>query len=237
MRNLKLAIALCASLIVAACPAIAQTPNITGNTFQTGQAGKTAQGVVFMCINAQGKAVPSDAAGTNCPGGGGGGGGAVTIANGADAALGSTTDAPASVPASTTAATLEALMKALLNVAAAPPAIGAASGGISVKTLAALTNTAIAVKASAGQVFSGQCSNSDTTHWAYLQIFNVAAASVTMGTTPPADFVGIPPGANAGFALSLVGEQYSTAISAGAASTSTGGTAPTTALDCTVKFN
>jgi len=44
-----------------------------------------------------------------------GGGGAATIANGADIAEGSTTDAPAAVPTSATAATTIALLKALNN--------------------------------------------------------------------------------------------------------------------------
>jgi hypothetical protein len=151
--------------------------------------------------------------------------------------IGTTADAPCTLPATTTPCTQTAIQKAFANAANSPTPLGSASGGISTKTLAALTSTAIAVKAAAGQVYSGQCSNADATHWAYLQIFNVAAASVTMGTTAPTKFVGIPPASNAGFAYSLVGLQYSTAISAGAASTSTGGTAPTTTLDCTVDYN
>jgi len=151
-------------------------------------------------------------------------------ADGWDTAEGTTTST--ACPVSGTATVVGCLRSAVNN----PVTLGSASGGISTKTLAALTNTAIAVKAAAGQVYSAQCSNSDATHWAYIQIFNVAAASVTMGTTAPTKFVGIPPASNAGFTFSLVGDQYSTAISAGAASTSTGGTAPTTAIDCTVDF-
>lgn len=117
------------------------------------------------------------------------------------------------------------------------PTLGSASGGTSVKTLAALSNTAVAVKASAGQVFRVQCYNPDASAKAYIQIFNVAAASVTMGSTAPNDFIGVAAGTSAGFTRNLVGDQYSTAISAGAASTATGGTAPTTALDCTVSYN
>lgn len=48
-------------------------------------------------------------------GGGGGGGGAITIANGADVALGSTTDAPAASPTTTAAATVTALLKQIAN--------------------------------------------------------------------------------------------------------------------------
>lgn len=47
---------------------------------------------------------------------GGGGGGAVTIANGADVAAGSTTDSPCTLPATTTACTQIALSKAIGNV-------------------------------------------------------------------------------------------------------------------------
>ncbi len=46
---------------------------------------------------------------------GGGGGGAVTIANGADVALGTTTDSPASTPTTGSAATTIALLKAIAN--------------------------------------------------------------------------------------------------------------------------
>src|SRR6185312_15049380 len=130
---------------------------------------------------------------------------------------GSPTDAPCTLPATTAACSQTAVEKAIANGANSAVPIGSASGGMSIKTLAALTNTAIAVKASAGQVYKVQCSNTDATHWAFIQLFNVAAASVTMGTTAPADFVGIPPASNAGFSFSLVGDQYSTAISAGAA--------------------
>lgn len=49
------------------------------------------------------------------PNGGGSGGGAATIANGADTAEGSTTDAPATVPTTASAATTIALLKALNN--------------------------------------------------------------------------------------------------------------------------
>lgn len=132
---------------------------------------------------------------------------------------------------------LNAQLSSLITGVAAPPTLGSASGGWTLKTLAALTNTAIAVKASAGQVGDYACTNTDATHWAYIQIFNLAAASVTMGSTAPADFLGIPPGQTAGISKNLVGWQYGVAISAGAASTSTGGTAPTTAIDCRLGYN
>lgn len=56
-----------ATLVAAAfvsAAAVAQTPNITGNTFQTQQAGKTVQGMVGMCIDASNNAVPCGSGGT-----------------------------------------------------------------------------------------------------------------------------------------------------------------------------
>ena len=66
------------------------------------------------------------ATGVACTNASGGGGGAVTIANGADVALGSTTDAAATVPTSVTAATTIALLKALNNTAASAIPAGTA---------------------------------------------------------------------------------------------------------------
>ncbi len=54
-----------------------------------------------------------------------GGGGAVTVANGADVALGSTTDAVAATPTSGTAATTISLLKALTNAMVAATPAGA----------------------------------------------------------------------------------------------------------------
>lgn len=59
---------------------------------------------------------------------GGGGGGAVTIANGADVALGSTTDSPCAVPTSATPCTLSAVVKALTNTAAGPGKVSGSYG-------------------------------------------------------------------------------------------------------------
>src|ERR1700722_16884175 len=102
MRKLFLAVL---AVIALAWPAHAQD-----HSFPT-PGNATVGGAVIMCLNAQGQAEPATAAGT-CIGGGGGGGGAATIANGADVAEGSTTDAPCTLPASGTACTMEALAKA-----------------------------------------------------------------------------------------------------------------------------
>lgn len=52
------------AFVLSVTSAIAQTPNVTGNTFQTGQAGKTVQGVVDMCVNGSNVAVPCGTGGT-----------------------------------------------------------------------------------------------------------------------------------------------------------------------------
>lgn len=104
------------------------------------------------------------------------------------------------------------------------------------KLLNGLSNSATAVKATGGQVAKVYCYNPNASV-AYIQIYNVAAASVIVGTTPPAQSYGIPPTNAAGFVLPLGGDYYSSAISAAATTTATGGSAPGTALDCNISYN
>jgi hypothetical protein len=102
-----------------------------------------------------------------------------------------------------------------------------ANGG---DTYTALTNSAQAVKGSAGQLGGYICYNPNTSV-AYVIIYNVAAASVTVGTTTAQMIVPIPPSCMAHIEFT-VGIPFSTAISVAAATTAGGNTAPTTALDC-----
>lgn len=96
--------ALCA--LVVAAPANAQL----ATTVASCGAASLSLGVPY--------ALMQDQTGKLCvSGAGGGGGGAVTVANGADTAEGSTTDAPCTLPASTTACTMEAVAKAIANAA------------------------------------------------------------------------------------------------------------------------
>jgi hypothetical protein len=117
----------------------------------------------------------------------------------------------------------------------AAPAIGT-SGGITPLKLNALGNTAVAIKASAGQLFLLQCGNTNASE-AYVQVYNIAQGSVTVGTSTPTLSIPIAATSTGGFALSLVGLQFATAISAAATTTATGGTGPGTALDCNVGYN
>lgn len=104
------------------------------------------------------------------------------------------------------------------------------------KLLNGLSNTAVAIKASAGQLAKLYCYNPNSSV-AYIQVYNVAAASVTVGTTTPLQSYGIPATQAAGFSLAFGGDTYTTAISAAATTAATNGTAPSTAVDCNVTYN
>lgn len=94
----------------------------------------------------------------------------------------------------------------------------------------ALTNSAQAIKASAGSLGGWFIYNPNSVA-AYVQLYNTAAASVTVGTTNPLFMITIPPGsaANAEFSMGIA---FSNAgWSAAATSTAGGNGALTTALD------
>lgn len=111
----------------------------------------------------------------------------------------------------------------------------ATTGGWTLHEDDALTNTAVAIKASGGQLGKLYCYNPNASV-AYIQIYNVIAASVTVGTTAHAQSYGIPATTAAGYSISP-GDQYATAISYAATTTPGGGTAPGTALTCNVSYN
>jgi hypothetical protein len=125
---------------------------------------------------------------------------------------------------------------ALLTAVSGPPTLGSTSGGKTLVSLAGLTNTAVVIKNTPGQLYWLQCINPNSSV-AYVQLFNVAAASVTVGTSASTP-VGIAANSTGGLSMGdLVGGQFATAISAAATITATGGTAPVTALDCSVGYN
>lgn len=127
-----------------------------------------------------------------------------------------------------------AILKAIWAAVTSPVPLGT-TGGITPLKLPALTNSAVAIKASAGQLFLLQCGNTNSVQVS-VQVFNVAFGSVTVGTTASIPFE-IAPNSTGGFALSLQGLQFGTAMSVAATTTSTGGTAPSTAIDCAVGYN
>lgn len=149
--------------------------------------------------------------------------------------LGTPTESPCTLPATGTSCDLIQIDKAIANAVNSPPPLGTANGWTPLK-LAALTNTAVAIKASAGQLGKLYCYNPNATV-AYIQVYNVASGSVTVGTTAALQSYGIPPTSASGFVSALVGDQYGTAMSVAATTTAGGGTAPSTAIDCDVSYN
>lgn len=103
------------------------------------------------------------------------------------------------------------------------------SGGLSIVT-GSVGATATAIKASAGQLYGYHLFNT-TAAVAYVQIFNVAAASVTLGTTAPTFSIGIP--ASGGVTVNFdKGIAFGTAISFACTTTRTGSSGAT----CDVNF-
>lgn len=98
----------------------------------------------------------------------------------------------------------------------------------------ALTNTVVAVKASAGQ-FGGYMFYNSNSSAVYIQVFNAATGSVTLGTTNPTYVIPLPANgaANVEFANGIA---HGTAISVAVTTTASGSTAPTTALNGFILF-
>lgn len=92
------------------------------------------------------------------------------------------------------------------------------------------TNAVASVKASAGTIYWIQCSTTDATP-VYLNLYNVASGSVTLGTTTPSMQFIIPAqsdgnGAGGFFNFGPLGIQFGTAITVAAATTYNGLTDP-----------
>lgn len=132
-------------------------------------------------------------------------------------------------------ATEIASLATIATNSAAPIPIGTTNGWTPLK-LAALSNTATAVKGAAGWLGKLYCYNPNATV-AYIQVYNVVSGSVTVGTTAALQSYGIPATNSAGFIMGTVGDQYSTAISVAATTAAGNGTAPGTAVDCNVSYN
>jgi len=93
---------------------------------------------------------------------------------------------------------------------------------------AALSTTVTSVKAAAG-VLAGWYIFNPNAATAYVQIFNTASGSVTLGTTPPVMSLGIPAGGAANLSLPK-GIPFSTAISIASTTTATGSAANSSGL-------
>lgn len=101
-------------------------------------------------------------------------------------------------------------------------------------TFTALTNSAQVIKASAGQVYGWYIYNPNSSA-AYVVLYDIAAASVTVGTSTPKMVLCIPATAAANLS-GTHGIAFATAISIAAATTGGGNTAPTTALEATIFY-
>lgn len=104
------------------------------------------------------------------------------------------------------------------------------SGGWTPKLVNGLSSTAVTLKSAAGQMGLLQCYNPNASQ-AYVQLIDSGAVGTPVLSIP------IAPNATGGFALSLVGVQFTTSIKVAATTTATGTTAPTTPLDCNAGIN
>ena len=100
----------------------------------------------------------------------------------------------------------------------------------------ALSTTVKSVKTSAGQLGMVQCYNPNATQ-VYIQVFNMNASWVVLGTTAPTLSIPISATSTGGWALASPGTGFSTGMSIAATTTATGSTAPSTAIDCNVAYN
>lgn len=116
-------------------------------------------------------------------------------------------------------------------------AIAGSTGGASMYS-ANVTTTAASVDASPGQIYWYYIGNTNSSA-CYLQVFDVASGSVTVGTTTPTLSLMIPAssssvgGANSG---TFVGLAFSTAISIASTTTRTGSSACTNGLDVNIGY-
>lgn len=108
------------------------------------------------------------------------------------------------------------------------PTPDAGATGLTMFRNTALSNTAVAVKASAGRVYNYHFYNSNTSD-AFVQFYNTAQGSVTVGTTTPVKTFAVPAGGviDGVWAFSPA---FSTAITVAATTTIAGGSAPSTGL-------
>lgn len=117
-------------------------------------------------------------------------------------------------------------------------ALNCQDNGWQPKLLAALTNTAVAIKASkSGVLGTIYCYNSNATA-AFVQVFDVATASgVTVGTTAPVLSLGLAPASAGSVPIGTLGVHFANGIQIAATTTATGGTALASALDCSATYN
>jgi hypothetical protein len=95
-------------------------------------------------------------------------------------------------------------------------------------------NTAQALKASSGQLYKLHAINPNVTA-TYIQLFDLSAGSVTVGTTPPI-YVLYVPGNGAVIDNFTIGMEFATAITYTATTTPTGSGAPGSVLQLSAEY-
>ena len=105
----------------------------------------------------------------------------------------------------------------------------ASSTGWSVNYQTALSNTKTAIKTSAGLMAGWHLYNNNTAV-TYIQVWNLATASVTVGSTAPTWIIVIPAGGWEDFTPTMPGIAMNTAITVAATTSASNNTAPTNAI-------
>jgi hypothetical protein len=112
---------------------------------------------------------------------------------------------------------------------------GSGVNGVKGSYQSALTHTATAVKASACAFYGYRIYNPNSAV-VYVQLFNLASASVTVGTTAPTDVIPVPAGGFTDMRYP-VPDAYVAALTVAATTTVNGSTAPGSALVATFFYN
>ena len=115
-----------------------------------------------------------------------------------------------------------------------PPTV-ATTGGCAPKGFHISNNTVQVIKATFGQLYSYYLDNSANAATTYFQFFNLAAGSVTLGTTPSLFCIPVPAGSAANLSMSM-GWTFTVGMSFAATTTYNGSTAPASAVDCTLAW-
>ncbi len=114
------------------------------------------------------------------------------------------------------------------------PSAATGAVGTAIYNNTALSSTKQAANASAGNLYGYHIYNPNSVV-IYIQLFNVASASVTVGSTAPTAVIAVPAG---GWADATPGVPiaFATALTIAATTTSTGSGTPTTALLCNIWY-
>ncbi len=205
----------------------------SGTTVATDDCGAAGHAqIVKLGIATDGSAtaIPADANGLLIKGGGTAGSAATAVVTVQGIASGTAV--------ATSLATLPALVAGSANIGdvdvlTVPAVAGEAASTMNASSSdggTALTSTAQAIKGSAGTLKGYYIYNPNAIA-AYVQFYNTAQGSVTVGTTSPLFMLTIPPTSAANLWMQPGGITFGTAMSWSATSTAGGSGAPSTALD------